>query len=179
VGLAQGPGWLTRERILEWGGGRKGQHAREAYRQYVEGAIRQGLAESPWEKLTAQTVLGGVEFVRRVGAALTGNAREQSRRRQLRVRPKMEEIIAAVEKVKAERWERFRDRHGDWGRDLALYLGKKGFGFKLKELGEAAGGMDYMSVSVAVRRLEQRAAKIPALRAALQRCRKELKMSNV
>jgi hypothetical protein len=48
-----------------------------------------------------------------------------------------------VEKVKADRWEGFRDRYGDWGRDLALYLGKKGFGIKLRDLGQAAGGMDY------------------------------------
>jgi chromosomal replication initiation ATPase DnaA len=94
----------------------------------------------------------------------------------LRRRPKIAEIIAAVEKVKAERWETFRDRYGDWGRDLALYLGKQNCGLKLKELGEAAGGMDYMSVSAAVKRLGQRIAKDPALSGALQRCRKELGM---
>jgi chromosomal replication initiation ATPase DnaA len=91
----------------------------------------------------------------------------------------MSEIIAVVEKAKGERWERFRDRYGDWGRDLALYLGKKGFGIKLRELGEAAGGMDYMSVSAAVKRLEERVDKDAALSAALHRCRKDLKMSNV
>ena len=31
----------------------------------------------------------------------------------------------AVEEVKGERWEEFRDRHGDWGRDAALYLGRR------------------------------------------------------
>jgi chromosomal replication initiation ATPase DnaA len=94
----------------------------------------------------------------------------------LRGTPEIAEIIAVVEKIKGERWETFRDRYGDWGRDLALYLGKKGFGIKLKELGDAAGGMDYMSVSAAVKRLEQRAGKDAALSAALHRCRKELKM---
>jgi chromosomal replication initiation ATPase DnaA len=59
---------------------------------------------------------------------------------------------------------------------MALYLGKRAYGIKLKELGAAAGGMDYMSVSAAVKRLEQRAGKDAALAAALQRCRKELQM---
>jgi hypothetical protein len=30
----------------------------------------------------------------------------------------------------------FRDRYGDWGRDLVLYLGRKDCGLKLRELGE-------------------------------------------
>jgi hypothetical protein len=176
VGLAPAPAWLTRERILELGGGRKGQGSREAYHRYVESAVRQGLADSPWEKLTAQTVLGGAAFARQLGASLRGNKPEQSRWRHLRGRPKISEIIAVVEKIKGERWERFRDRYADWGRDLALYLGKKGFGIKLRELGQAAGGMDYISVSVAVKRLELRAEKDAVLAAALARCRNELKM---
>jgi hypothetical protein len=54
-----------------------------------------------------------------------------------------------------------------------------GFGIQLKELRQAAGGMDYMGVSVAVKRLERRIAKDAALSAALQCCRKQLQMSNV
>jgi REP element-mobilizing transposase RayT len=176
VGLAAAPAWLTRERILELGGGRPGRGAREAYRASVESAVRQGLVESPWEKVKAQTVLGGLEFVRQIGQSLRGSARERSRGHELRARPSMGEIIAVVEKEKGERWAGFRDRYGDWGRDLALYLGKKDFGIKLRELGEAAGGMDYMAVSAAVQRLERRAEKDTALSAALRRCRNELKM---
>jgi hypothetical protein len=174
LGLAPAPAWLTRERILELGGGRKGESARQAYREYVESAIRQRLAESPWQKLRAQTVLGGVEFARQLRAALRGNRPKPSRQRQSPGRPKISEIIAVVEKAKGERWERFLDRYGDWGRDLALYLGRKGFGIRLRELGDAAGGMGLMSVSVAVKRLGRRAEKDSALAAALNRCRKEL-----
>jgi putative transposase len=176
LGLVAPPVWLARERILELGGGRKGPNARESYREYVESAVRQGLAESPWEKLVAQTILGGAEFVRQIGQTLGGEGREQSRWRELRSRATVEEIIAAVEKIKGERWEKFRDRYGDWGRDLVLYLGKKGSSSRLKELGRAAGGMDYMSVSAAVHRLAGRARKDAALSAAMDQCRKELKM---
>src|SRR5665213_2882256 len=44
LGLAKAPNWLKVEGILELGGGRKAQSARESYREYVESAIRQGLA---------------------------------------------------------------------------------------------------------------------------------------
>ena len=47
--------------------------------------------------------------------------------------------------------------HADWGRDLAMYLGRKRCGLKLKQLGENVGGIDYASVSGAIRRLEHRA----------------------
>jgi chromosomal replication initiation ATPase DnaA len=39
------------------------------------------------------------------------------------------------------------DRPKDWGRDLALYLGRTRCGLKLRELGELAGGIDYATVS--------------------------------
>jgi hypothetical protein len=54
-----------------------------------------------------------------------------------------------------------------------------GFGIHLKELGQAAGGMDYMGVSVAAKLPERRIGKDAALSAALQCCRKELELSNV
>ena len=70
-----------------------------------------------------------------------------------------------VEAMKGQKWEQFRDRYRDWGRDLALYLGRKYCGLRLKELGERAGGLDYRSVSWAVDRFAKRAAKEKELRA--------------
>jgi hypothetical protein len=70
----------------------------------------------------------------------------------------------------------------DWGCDSLLYLGKRGLGIKRAELGNAAGGMDYMAVSVCVRRLEGRAQRDLALLTALKRCCKKRglnEMSNV
>ncbi|MGI8437319.1 MAG: hypothetical protein ACR2NX_10510, partial [Chthoniobacterales bacterium] len=60
--------------------------------------------------------------------------------------------------MKEEPWENFRDRYGDWGRDLALWLGRTQCGLKLRELGEQAGGIDYATVSAATARWEKRAA---------------------
>jgi len=132
--------------------------------------------ESPWEKLTEQVVLGGAQFVEKIAARLRGNAREQTGLRRLQRRPKLAEVIRAVEKLKGEKWETFRDRYGDWGRDLALHLGRKVCGLKLKELGEAAGGIDYVSVSAAVRRFEKRAEKNKTMARVLQQSRELLKM---
>jgi putative transposase len=181
-GLAKAPEWLRREAILRLGERRMRKDARQRYCRYVESAVRQGLEESPWEKLTAQAVLGGAEFVRKIGKALGSGHREHGGWRQLKGRPNLGDVIAAVEEVKKERWEEFRDRYGDWGRDLVLYLGKRGLGIKLAELGNAAGGMDYMAVSASVRRLEGRTQRDSALLTALKRCCKELglnEMSNV
>jgi hypothetical protein len=69
------------------------------------------------------------------------------------------EVIKAVARVKGEQWEQFRDRHGDWGRDAVLYLGKKVSGCRLGELGEAVGGLNYRSVSSAIARLGRRAER--------------------
>ena len=174
VGLAKAPSWLRCERILELGGGRQ-QRARVSYRRYVEAAIRQGLGESPWENLRAQTALGGAEFARRVAGGL-GLARRNSRRRRELARPTVAQIIAAVEEVKGEKWERFRDRHGDWGRDMVFYLGRKDWAVKLRELGDCAGGTEEMAVSVAARRFAQRVPKEPELTLAQKQCRQKLQM---
>jgi hypothetical protein len=51
-------------------------------------------------------------------------------------RPTFAAVVAAVEKVKGRKWAEFRDEHGDSGRDLALYLGRRVCGLKLLELGK-------------------------------------------
>jgi len=35
-----------------------------------------------------------------------------------------EQMVKAVEKLKGESWEQFSERHGDWGRDAVLWLGR-------------------------------------------------------
>ena len=70
----------------------------------------------------------------------------------------------AVEKVKGERWGTFAERHGDWGRDLALGVARACTGLTLKALGQAVGGLDYAAVSEAVRRIEIRRQKNRAIK---------------
>ena len=63
---------------------------------------------------------------------------------------------AAVERVKGKKWDEFRDRHGDGGRDLVLYLGRPLCVLKLKELAAAVGLPNYSVVATNTKRYEQR-----------------------
>ena len=156
VGLAQPPPWLQTARVLELAGRSDVGGQKAAYRRYTEEAIREGLEESPWEQLAGQVILGTGKFLRQMRRVLSGDAREQRSLRQLVVRPRWEAVVKGLEAIKGEKWEQFENRHGDWRRDLALYLGRKRCQLKLGELGRLAGGMDYASVAAAVRRLEGR-----------------------
>ena len=173
AGWARGPVWLDAEAVLaQWPEG--GRRKAGAYRGHVEHAVREGLLASPWERLEAGMVLGGREFVGRVRAKLQGNRREQTALRRLEGRVGFGDAVAAVEKVKGEKWESFRDRHGDWGRDLVMYLARRRCGMKLAELGAALGGLDYATVSVAVRRFGERMDQDESLAAVTRRAEAEM-----
>ena len=87
-----------------------------------------------------------------------------------------DEIVTKVERIKGEKWNEFRDRYGDWGRDMVLWAGRRYGGMTLKTLGEKAGGMDYVAVALAVRRLEVQAKRNKSLRRLMTRLAKECKM---
>ncbi|HVM62946.1 MAG TPA: transposase, partial [Verrucomicrobiae bacterium] len=155
VGPSKRPGWLVTRSVLGMVGGRGLAEQQRAYRRLVEEAVREGLVESPWERLEAGVVLGGRQFVQRMRHYLQGDEREQPQIRRLKARPSWEQVVAAVEQVKGERWEQFRDRYGDRGRDMALYLGRRRCGMKLRELAQKVGGIDYVSVAGATRRFAE------------------------
>src|SRR6185503_17481076 len=158
AGYRAGPEWLERETILAYLG--KGEGDRQhAYRRYIERAVREGLEQRPWDGLVEQVILGSQKFIDSLRCQWRGSERESRGLKRLRGLPEWEDAVKVVERLKGQKWKEFRDQHGDWGRDLALYLGRKRCGMKLKALGELAGGIDYVSVSGAVRRLEKRAEK--------------------
>ena len=82
--------------------------------------------------------------------------------------------MSAVEEAKGEGWEQFCLRHGDWGRDAALWLGRRVGGLSL---GELAGGMDYAAVGQAVARFGKRVGREAQLRQRITRIQQQ--MSNV
>ena len=117
----------------------------------IRGAGRAGwgLSESPWEELQEQVLLGGKSFVEQV----RGDDREQRAARRLASpRPGLEAVIRCVEQVRQEKWDLFRDRHGDRGRDLVLYLGRRVSGLTLNELARGAGMNEYATVAMAIKR---------------------------
>ncbi|HZL43723.1 MAG TPA: transposase [Verrucomicrobiae bacterium] len=164
AGLAKRPQWLTCNVVLEMVGRGTLRDRQQAYTKYVEGAVREGVEESLWEHLEGRLILGSRHFIEEVSKQLRGSDREQPQRRALARRPKWEEVVKAVERVRGETWPRFRDRYGDRGRDLALYFGRKAAGLGLRELGMVAGGLDYATVSVAIKRFERRMTQDKNLR---------------
>ena len=138
------------------GGGAKTEQRRR-YRDCVETAAREELEQSPWEAIQEQVVLGGAEFLASLRKQIRGDSQEQrGARRLIEVRPGLEDVIAAVERGKGEKWDEFRDRQGDRGRDLVLQLGRRLCGLKLKELAAAVRLPNYRVVATNSKRYEQR-----------------------
>ena len=156
IGLAKQPEWLECEHVLALGAGRKEARPRR-YRDYVEAAVREGLDRSPWEEATEQVVLGGEKFLNRIRRYVSGDPREQRRAKRLSAaRPSLKQVMECVEAVKGQKWAEFRDRYGDSGRDLILYLGRTVGGLKLDELARASGLNEYAAVGMAVTRYRKR-----------------------
>ena len=107
--------------------------------------------------MCAGLVLGSTAFARRM--RLKGNRDEMTALRVLERGVTWAEVVAAVERVKGERGADFRDRHGDWGRDLALAVAHRRTGLTLAALGEVAGGLRYAAVAQAIRTFPRRARK--------------------
>jgi putative transposase len=174
IGLTEAPLWLTTREMLEMLGHGTRAEREKKYREFVEGPVREGVLESPWERLEAGVLLGTAEFVQRCRKLVRGNPREQPQLKQLREQPGLAEVIRAVERIKGEAWERFRDRHGDWGRDLVLYGARRHCGVRLRELAEAAGGLNYGSAAVIVQRFEKRLKKDALLQDQYEKVRRQL-----
>ncbi len=174
VGRARRPKWLTTSGVLGMLGKESPVERERRYRQFMETPLRDGLLESPWERQEAGVLLGAVEFVRRWRDRVQGDAREQPQLKRLQQRPGLMEVVRAVELVKGERWERFRDRHGDWGRDLVAYVARRHCGVRLRELAVAIGGLDYGSVAVAIQRFAKRLKSDRSLRQHYHQVRTQL-----
>ena len=130
----------------------------KAYRQMLEGRIQQGQEEDLWSQVRWGLVLGSERFARKVRGRITIGP-ESRGRRDLQKRRDFEEVVTMVERMKGESWSSFRDRYGDWGRDLALWAGRRFCGMKLAELSEKAKGIGNSAVTLAVQRLQEKARR--------------------
>jgi REP element-mobilizing transposase RayT len=162
AGYTAAPSWLQVEAIMA-----RVADERPGYRKLAEDRLRQGTTEPVWTRLRWGAVLGGEAFAdaMRKGMRI---ARETTGRRSLRAEASWPDVVLAVERVKGESWDGFRDRYGDWGRDLALWVARRYGGLTLRELGDAAGGMDYSAVSEAVRHFQRHRLPRAEIRAALR-----------
>ncbi len=170
AGYVPAPDWLAREEIYRRTPGRVRDGARR-YREHLEGRVAEEISESPWHHLKAGLVLGSETFWRRLEGR--GDREEMTALRHLQRRTTWEEVVRAVEEVKGESWSKFRNRHGDWGRDLALYLARRRSDMTLVELGRRAGNMKYHAVAQAIRGFEKKLER-PEVRSALVEAVKRL-----
>ena len=88
-----------------------------------------------------------------------------------------ERVLAIVEELRGAPWAKFRDRHGDWGRDFALFLGRSACGLPLRTLGRAVGELSEAAVCVAVQRFAGRLAKEKPLRQMVESARNLLNVN--
>ena len=174
IGLDTAPAWLECRTVWDFNGRGSRREQQRAYQAYVEEAVREGLEEKLWEQVKGQIVLGSQRLWQKVQKSMRSNPREQPQARKLADRPALAEVIETVEELKGERWKEFRERHNDWGRDLVFYLARRLGSVKLKELGTAAGGLDYAAVSIAVKRFERRLKAEKPLAQLLKRATRSL-----
>lgn len=104
----------------------------------------------------------------------SGSPREQGSLRGGAAAVAWPEIVSGLERANGESWETFVNRHGDWGRDAALWLGRRSGRLRLAQLGDSAGGLDYAVVSKTISRFTHRLADDAALREQLASIQSEL-----
>jgi REP element-mobilizing transposase RayT len=166
--------WVWREPLAHLCGGNTPDEQAAALRAYTESAVLQGTIEPPWSRVLEGIALGSSAFVQRLRREARGNAREQKALRGARNVPRWAQIVSAIEQTKGETWASFVDRHGDWGRDAALWLARRTGRMQLAELGKAAGGLDYAVVSKSIARFGHRISSDLTLREQLARIQQQL-----
>lgn len=167
-------GWLETGVLGRACGGRSQAERRAALRAYTEGPIRQGKLDSPWEGLVGGVVLGDAETARRLLAGRPVNAEEQTAARRLRRRVGWEAVVRAAEQVRGSRWEEWAERHGDWGRDGAIYVAVRHGGARLVEVVRAVKGLRYQAAAQAVKRFGVAMSADPARGRFVRQLRREL-----
>lgn len=125
AGYRQPLNWVCPEPLTRLCGGNTTEDRRAALRQYTEAPLKQGVLEPPWSRLVGGVVLGTVGFAEKLRQQAHGNPREQKPLRAPARAASWDQIVAALERIRGEHWTEFAQRHGDWGRDAALWLGRR------------------------------------------------------
>jgi hypothetical protein len=138
AGYAPRPDWLTCDRLWWHAGQEKGADPKAGYRRHIEEYLRQGAGEGVLWRLTAALAIGGSAFVERLRRKILKRARGGDERALL---AQAAAVRRGGQGGRIERWDDFIGRRGDYGRDLALHIGRLKCGLTLRELGKEAGDM--------------------------------------
>ena len=168
AGYGSVPDWLTTKDLLLRGGGRP------AYRRYVQRHVTRGEMPEGYEDFGGQVALGSQEFLTKAKGWVRRIGKEQPDRVQVMKRVTPADVVKVVERKRGEVWSEFADRHGDWGRELALYLARRRCGLTLGEIGCYFGIAEYKTVAAAVERFEVAIKKDLAKRRMIKECLYEL-----
>ncbi len=166
-GSDPGVPWLSRDRLQGGCGGRSLKEQRRGLRTYTEAPIRQGVLESPWERLVAGVILGEEAEALRVLKEAGGNRMQQTavRRAEARTRPSWEAMVKAAEKQLHCPWDGLVQKHGDWGRDGLLAVATRHLGWRLSEVVGREPRISYAAAAQGIRRFWKRAPGHPGMRA--------------
>jgi REP element-mobilizing transposase RayT len=164
AGYTRLPAWLQTAELLRRAGGAK------AYRRFVQQHVTRGQEPEGFETLAGRIMLGSKEFQERARKWVGRVTGEQPARRRLARLVPVAAIVKTVERRRGDAWNEFAGRHGDWGRDLVLYLARKRSGLTLTAIGVATGDLPYKTVSKAVQRFEQRLLHEPDVRRITDQC---------
>lgn len=154
MGMEPNPGWLQTSVIGRACGGRSLAERRAALKAYTEQPVRQGTLESPWQGLVGGVVLGDSAYARKLLSGRKVNQEEQTAARRLKLGASWEVLVRAAEQIRGEPWDRWAERHGDWGRDGVMYVAVRHGGMRLPEVVRRVG-MKYQAAAQAVKRFAQ------------------------
>jgi len=149
AGYAGKPEWLHTRRLLARSG------SRERYRKAVQGYITRGEDPEEFKRLRGRVAIGTMAFVEGAKKLVGRVTKEQPDRSFAARLVSFEQIVEIAEKETGKKWDEF-GRYGDPRRDLVLYLARMRSGLTLAQIGEKAGGMEYKTVSMAVKRFEEK-----------------------
>jgi hypothetical protein len=154
AGYAERPKWLYCEEL--WlHGNEKSADPQKDYREWIENYIKQGVEEKTFAKIAGALIIGSAQFMARLRKNVLKDRGVNSNERKWRRLLPFDDVVNAVEQVKGVPWNDFENLYGDWGRDLALYIGRVRCGLTLRELGEQVG-LKMQTVSKAVSRIGKR-----------------------
>jgi REP element-mobilizing transposase RayT len=159
-GLASRPAWLEAAEVLNTGGGDPARQ-KQNYRRYVEDQIRQGRMNSPWEELKDQIFLGAVDFIDDLKKSARCALGREKTPGWLRERVSFETVIQAVERIKGEPWNVFKDRHGDGGAALVATLARKTTGLTLSALAAKLEVKRPANITMTIQRYQQKIRRDP------------------
>jgi hypothetical protein len=169
AGYTVAPPWLEYATLLDQAG--KPETNRCArYRDQTKQLLTRGVEPGIVERLRDAVAIGSADF----GSRIKRDAAHQltpaiSGKKALRRRIAPETVRSWVETIKGEAWSCFAHRQGDWGCALFLWGAKRYCGLTLRELGEAAGGIQFSAVNKLISRFEQQAKQSLELQHIMQR----------